>query len=92
MSCWAWRSPPSWSTGIRLSTLGLLITVLLTGSAVLPMAQWLPGGLPPKASWLAECCLGSTDSGALEDLLVALRHKVSGRLSKLLEFETALSR
>ena len=79
------------AAGIRLSTLGLLITVLLTGSALMMMAPLLPGDLPTKALWLTVCCLGSTDSGALEDLLVALRHRVSGRLSTLLEFESALS-
>lgn len=79
------------AAGIRLSTLGLLITVLLTGSALMMMAPLLPGDLPTKALWLAVCCLGSTDSGALEDLLVALGPRVSGRLRHLLQFEAALS-
>ena len=79
------------AAGLRLSTLGLLITVLITGLALSWLAPALPGGLPPAVVWLGVCCLAATDSGALEDLLVALRHSVSDRLSHLLEFETALS-
>jgi len=37
------------------------------------------------------CCLGATDSGAIEDLMVALRHSVGRHLSHLLEFEAAVS-
>lgn len=79
------------AAGLRLGTLGLLITVLIAGLALLLLAPGLPGGLPPAVVWLMVCCLAATDSGALEDLLVALRHNVSGRLSHLLEFEAALS-
>ena len=79
------------AAGLRLGTLGLLITVLIAGLALWLLAPGLPGGLPPAVVWLVVCCLAATDSGALEDLLVALRHSVSGRLSHLLEFEAALS-
>ncbi|MCP9831405.1 cation:proton antiporter [Synechococcus sp. JJ3a-Johnson] len=79
------------AAGLRLGTLGLLITVLIAGLALWLLAPGLPGGLPPSVVWLVVCCLAATDSGALEDLLVALRHSVSGRLSHLLEFEAALS-
>ncbi len=79
------------AAGLRLGTLGLLITVLIAGLALLVVAPTLPSGLPPAAIWLAVSCLAATDSGALEDLLVSLRHSVSGRLSHLLEFEAALS-
>lgn len=79
------------AAGLGLGTLGLLVTVLIAGLALWWLAPALPGGLPPAVVGLAVCCLAATDSGALEDLLVALRHSVSGRLSHLLEFEAALS-
>jgi cell volume regulation protein A len=47
--------------------------------------------LPPAAAVLAVCCLGATDSGAIEDLLMALGHPIRGRLSHLLQFEVAVS-
>jgi len=79
------------AAGIRLGSVGLLITVALAGLALLLLAPLFPGGLPPAAAWLAVCCLGATDSGALEDLLVALPQALGGRLRHLLQFETALS-
>lgn len=79
------------AAGLGLGTLSLLITVLITGLALYWLAPALPGGLPPAAVWLGVWCLAATDSGALEDLLEALRHSVSGRLRHLLEFEAALS-
>ena len=77
--------------GLRLGSLGVLLTLAITGLALLALAPLLPAGLPPAAAVLAVCCLGATDSGALEDLMLALRHSVSGRLSHLLQFEAALS-
>lgn len=77
--------------GLRLGSLGLVIMLAITGLALLLLAPLLPTRLPPAAAWLAVCCLAATDSGAIEDLLVALRHGVSGRLSRLLQFEAALS-
>ena len=77
--------------GLRLGSLGLLMTIALAGLALQWLAPLLPGGLPPSAAWLLVCCLAATDSGALDDLLVTLRHGVSGRLSHLLHFEAALS-
>lgn len=78
-------------TGLRLGTVGALITLLLTGLALLLLRPALAGGLPLAVVWLVACCLVPTDSGALEDLLVALGPRVSGRLSHLLQFEAALS-
>jgi len=79
------------AAGIRLGSVGMLITVALAGLALLLLAPLLPGGLPPAAARLAVCCLGATDSGALEDMIVALPHALGGRLRHLLQFETALS-
>jgi len=79
------------AVGLRLGSAGALITLAITGLALLLLAPLMPGGLPPAAAALAVCCLGATDSGALEDLLKALRHAVSGRLSHLLQFEVAVS-
>ena len=79
------------AAGLRLGTLGLLITVGITGLALLLLAPALPVGLPAPVVWLAVCCLAATDRGALEDLLVALRHGVRGPLVHLLQFEAALS-
>jgi cell volume regulation protein A len=79
------------AAGIRLGTVGMLITVALAGLALLLLAPLLPDALPPAAAWLAVCCLGATDSGTLEDLIVALPHALGGRLRHLLQFETALS-
>ncbi|MFM9101479.1 MAG: cation:proton antiporter, partial [Cyanobium sp.] len=79
------------AAGIRLGSVGMLITVALAGLALLLLAPLLPGGLPPAAAWLAVCCLGATDSGALEDMIVALPHALGGRLRHLLQFEPALS-
>jgi cell volume regulation protein A len=47
--------------------------------------------LPPAAALLAVCCLGATDSGAIEDLQVAVDHPIRGRLTHLLQFEAAVS-
>jgi len=77
--------------GLRLGSAGVLITLAITGLALLLLAPLLPGGLPPAAAGLAVCCLGATDSGALEDLLKALRHSIRGPLTHLMQFEAALS-
>ena len=77
--------------GLRLGCGGVLITVVITALALLLLAPLLAVGLPPAAAVLAVCCLGATDSGAIEDLLVALGHPIRGRLSHLLQFEVAVS-
>ncbi|MBD1192807.1 cation:proton antiporter [Vulcanococcus sp. Clear-D1] len=77
--------------GLRLGCGGVLITVVITALALLLLAPLLAVGLPPAAAVLAVCCLGATDSGAIEDLLVALGHSIRGRLSHLLQFEVAVS-
>jgi len=77
--------------GLRLGTVGALITLLITGLALLPLRPVLAGGLPLAVVWLVAASLVATDSGALEDLLVALGPRVSGRLRHLLQFEAALS-
>ena len=77
--------------GLRLGCGGVVITVAITALALLVLVPLLPGGLPPAAAVLAACCLGATDSSAIEDLLVALRHAVGGRLIHLLQFEVAVS-
>jgi cell volume regulation protein A len=74
--------------GLRLGSLGVLITVAITALALLALA---PAGLPASAALLTVCCLGATDSGALEDLLEALRQPIGARFSHLLQFEAALS-
>lgn len=79
------------ATGLRLGTVGALITLLITGLSLLLLRPTLAGGLPLAAVWLVACCLVPTDSGALEDLLGALGPRVSGRLTHLLQFEAALS-
>ena len=78
-------------TGLRLGTVGALITLLTTGLGLLLLRPALAGGLPLAAVWLVAACLVATDCGALEDLLVALGPRVSGRLRHLLQFEAALS-
>jgi cell volume regulation protein A len=40
---------------------------------------------------LAVTCLGATDSGAIDDLFVALAHPIRARLTHLLQFEVAVS-
>ena len=77
--------------GLRLGCGGVVITVAITAMALILLAPGLAGGLPPAAAVLAVCCLGATDSGAIEDLLVALGHSIRGRLSHLLQFEVAVS-
>jgi cell volume regulation protein A len=79
------------AAGLRLGCGGVLITVAFTALALLLLAPLLPGGLPPAAAVLAVCCLGCTDSGAIEDLLVALGHSIPRRLSHLLQFEVAVN-
>jgi cell volume regulation protein A len=79
------------AAGLRLGCGGVVITVAITALALLLLSPLLAGGLPPAAAVLAMCCLGATDSGAIEDLLVALGHSVRGRLSHLLQFEVAVS-
>jgi cell volume regulation protein A len=79
------------AAGLWLGCGGVVITVAITAMALLLLAPGLAGGLPPAAAVLAVCCLGATDSGAIEDLLVALGHSIRGRLSHLLQFEVAVS-
>jgi cell volume regulation protein A len=79
------------AAGLRLGFGGVVITVAITALALLLLAPLLAGGLPPAAAVLAVCCLGATDSGAIEDLLMALGHPIRGRLSHLLQFEVAVS-
>jgi len=79
------------AAGLRLGCGGVLITVVITALALLLLAPLLASGLPPAVAVLAVCCLGATDSGAIEDLLVALGHSIRGRLSHLLQFEVAVS-
>jgi cell volume regulation protein A len=68
-----------------------VLTVAITALAVLMLAPMLTPGLPPAATVLAVTCLGATDSGAIEDLLVAVGHPIRARLSHLLQFEVAVS-
>lgn len=85
--------------GLRLATVGVLVTLVCMGLLLMavatPLADGLrfgaAAGLPLAAAWLTASCLTATDSGALEDLLRGLGHSVSGHLSRLLEFEAALS-
>ena len=79
------------AAGLRLGCGGVLITVAITALALLLLAPLVPDGLPPAAAVLAVCCLGATDSGAIEDLLGALGDSIRGRLSHLLQFEVAVS-
>ena len=79
------------AAGLRLGCGGVLITVAVAALALLLLAPLVPGGVPPAAAVLAVCCLGATDSGAIEDLLGALGHSIRGRLSHLLQFEVAVS-
>lgn len=79
------------AAGLRLGCGSALITVAITALALLLLAPLLAGGLLPAAGVLAVCCLGATDSGAIEDLFVALGHSIPGRLSHLLQFEVAVS-
>jgi len=80
--------------GLRLGTLGVLLTLLIVGLVLKLVGPALGAGLamlPLAAAWLAACCLTPTDSGALEDLLGSLDHGLSVRLRHLLHFEAALS-
>ena len=55
------------------------------------LAPLLAPGLPPAVAVLAVTCLGATDSGAIDDLIVALAHPIRARLTHLLQFEVAVS-
>ena len=77
--------------GLRLGCAGVVITVAITAFALFLLAPWLFNPLPPAAALLAVCCLGATDSGAIEDLQVAVDHPIRGRLTHLLQFEAAVS-
>ena len=79
------------AAGLRLGCGGVVITVTIMAMALLLLAPVLAEGLPSTAAVVAVCCLGATDSGAIEDLLVALGHSIRGRLSHLLQFEVAVS-
>lgn len=79
------------AAGLRLGSLGVLITLAITGLALLGLAPLVPGGLPISAALLTVCCLGATDSSAIEDLLAAQGHSIRGPLSHLLQFEAAVS-
>lgn len=55
-----------------------MIKVAITAFALFLLAPWLFNHLPPAEALLAVCCLGATDSGAIEDLLVAVDHPIRG--------------
>ena len=76
---------------LGLGTVGVLITLVLTGLVMIPVAAAVQPALPLSALLLTVCCLAATDSGALEDLLAALRHRVPERLEHVLQVEAALS-
>ena len=76
---------------LRLGCGGVVITVAMAALALLLLGPLLADGLPPAAAVLAVCCLGATDSGAIEDLMVALGHSIRGHLAHLLQFEVAVS-
>lgn len=86
-------------SGVRLATVGVLITLvciaLLLMAFASPMADGvrLAGGpgLPLAAAWLTASCLTATDSASLEDLLSGLGTPINGQLRRLLQFEAALS-
>ena len=78
-------------TGLLLGSLGVLLTLVITALALLGLAPFFLAGLPVSAALLSVCCLGATDSGAIEDLIVGLHHSVSHRLRHLLEFEAAVN-
>ena len=79
------------AAGLRLGCGGVVITVAIAALALLLLAPLLAKGVPPAAAVLAVCCLGATDSGAIEDLLEALGHSIRGQLGHLLQFEVAVS-
>lgn len=77
--------------GLRLGIAGVVIMLATTAIALFILAPLLFTDLPPAAALLAVCCLGATDSGAIDDLLVAVGHPIRGRLTHLLRFEAAVS-
>lgn len=85
--------------GLRLATIGVLATLTCMGLLLMALAAPMGDGLrfgggpglPLAAAWLTASALTATDSAALEDLLHGLGHSISGRLSRLLQFEAALS-
>ena len=77
--------------GLRLGIAGVFTMLAITAIALFILAPLLFTDLPPAAALLAVCCLGATDSGAIEDLLVAVGHPIRGRLTHLLQFEAAVS-
>lgn len=77
--------------GLRLGIAGVFTMLATTAIALFILAPLLFTDLPPAAALLAVCCLGATDSGAIEDLLVAVGHPIRGRLTHLLQFEAAVS-
>jgi potassium/hydrogen antiporter len=79
------------SVGLALGIGGVVLTVGITGLVLVLLAPLVWPGLPPAAALLAVACLGATDSGAIEDLLIAVGHPINARLSHLLQFEVAVS-
>ena len=85
--------------GLRLATVGVLITLACMGLLLMafatPMADGLRlvggPGLPLAAAWLTATCLTPTDTAALEGLLCNLGHSISAPVRHLLQFEAALS-
>ncbi|WP_231598252.1 cation:proton antiporter [Synechococcus sp. CBW1002] len=79
------------STGLALGCGGVALTVAITALTLLMLTPLLAPGLPPAVAVLAMTCLGATDSGAIDDLFVALAHPIRARLTHLLQFEVAVS-
>lgn len=87
------------NAGLRLATVGVLMSLACMGVVLMasaaPMADGLrlrgEAGLPLAAVWLTASCLSATDSAALENLLSGLGLSINGQLGRLLQFEAALS-
>lgn len=76
--------------GIVLSTLGVVLTTVLTGSFIFGLSQW--GGIDVKlslmVSMLLAATMSSTDSASVFNLLRTQRMGLKHRLRPILELES----
>lgn len=76
--------------GIVLSTLGVVLTTVLTGSFIFGLSQW--GGIDVKlslmVSMLLAATMSSTDSASVFNLLRSQRMGLKHRLRPILELES----
>lgn len=82
------HTKPVFWQGVSLSTAGVLLTVLLTGSFIYFVSNAILGATPLLASLLVAAIISSTDSASVFSLLKNRKLKLRENLNNMLELES----